>query len=483
MKIAKCMLALGAILLSGCATRGSVRVECHDFLNYVTELRPSQLIRDIQSDALYQVDVMPPSKRPFGPRTDEGPDPLAASLRGLMADKGQRAAYAGRDADAPVRPRAVLLLSGGGQWGAFGAGFLRTLQTDPATHVDFGVITGVSTGGLQSLFLAIDEPGIYDQLIRAYSPKDEKQVVKRNAKPLAVLTGSLAGSAPLRKRIEEALCTDGKAANGCPMINALASSGRTVFIGFVEASSGKFLYADATSIAGRAKDGLAQRQNAQQCLTGVALASAAMPVFFQQVKIAYTDMGGRPVEKTFYDGGVRQSVFEQNVADQLDRAIRAERDSARARASTSTRVDVPAPHLYVVRNGPTLLLGPQGIPEDDFAPDRHADALTAAFRAESIVVNQLEVGSIASLRLAHPTDAIRLATADGYHNWLTPAGETGFKGCVKTKDVMFDPLFMQCLQRFGTHKAKRHGSASPWISLSPLDLKDVEPRDDEIAQP
>lgn len=453
------LIALSAALLSGCATRGSLAMKCDGFKDFITELKPSQLVQDIQSDVAVSIDLMRnPATMDMAPRFDSGPDPLAASLRALTDGNTQAAAMTGRGDGPP--PRAALLLSGGGQWGAFGAGFLSKVQTDPRTHIDFGVITGVSTGGLQSLFLAIDDEDAYRRLRIAYAPENEKQVVKRNPKALAVVTGSLAGLAPLRKRIEAALCTGGDAAKGCPMIDKLAASGRNVFIGFVEAKSGTFYYADAKAIAESAQGGGPQRRNAQQCLTGVALASAAMPVFFQQVKIG---------DHAYYDGGVRQSVFEENISGALDAAVQSARADARRRSgnpAASQAIAMPA--LYVVRNGPTQLLGDKGKPEDDVGPDSKADALTAAFRAEAIVVNQLEVGSIAALRLSHPTGAINLVTADGYHRWLTPPDAGAFKGCDKPKDVMFDPTFMGCLQRLGEWKAARRAPQSPWISLSPL---------------
>jgi hypothetical protein len=457
-------VAAAAALTAGCATRGSINIACDGFARHVEPLEPSQLVQDIQSDTNEELMLSPPDDNPAAP-----PAPLRSKLARSM-----EALALGNDVRrAPVmflppgpKPRAVLLLSGGGQWGAFGAGYLGELlrlakeragsgQEGP---IDYGVITGVSTGGLQSLFVAIDkvDASAYDDLRRNYSPARESDVVNRNAKPLAVLTGSLAGLKPLKRKIEQALCEKGDPARGCPMIEKLAASGRQVFIGFVEAANGQFQYADATGFASAgagAGAGEEQRRNAQQCLTGIALASAAMPVFFQQVRIN---------GKTYYDGGVRQSVFEQNVAESLEKGVaqarlkiaREEAKSAAGARRPARPADISSPDLYVVRNGPTELLGKDGKPDSDTEADRKADALTAAFRAEAIVVNQLEVGSIAALRLAHPTGDIRLITADGYHRWLTPPGSEKPVGCEKPPGVMFDPTFMECLQRFGEHKAR-----------------------------
>lgn len=72
-----------------------------------------------------------------------------------------------------------------------------------------------------------------------------------------------------------------------------------------------------------------------------------------------------------------------------------------------------SPSIYVVRNSPNQVLGEDSFPNVYMSADKMADALTAAFRAEVIVVNHLKVGSIAALRLSHPTGPISLVTGDG----------------------------------------------------------------------
>jgi len=429
-----------ALLPAGCATRGALHFDCKGFDHYVHNLEPSKLVRDIQSDAVTDVDLLSGDTA-----LASDIDPMANSIAALLAPDGPRS-----DKD----PRSTLLLSGGGQWGAFGAGFLGRLHdqaADPAhadRYPDFGVITGVSTGGLQALFVAIGDAEAYRDLRTHYAPKSEKEIVDRNPTWQAVATGSVAGLAPLRRKIEAVLCHGGDPAKECKVIEQLAASGTKVYIGFVEASSGRFVYADVVAIANDAKagpTGLESRRNAQQCLTGVAMASAAMPVFFQQVKIG---------PHAYYDGGVRQSVFEVRVAELMQQASARALEAAAARKRSgdsapdaATHSSFAEPSLYVVRNGPTIL-------EPDHKADDAADALTAAFRAEAIVVNELEVSSIAALRLARPTGPIRLVTADGWKK-SSPV-------CDKPPGVMFDPDFMACLQTFGIAKASR---PVPWISL------------------
>ena len=57
-----------------------------------------------------------------------------------------------RAALSPDKPVQVLALSGGGQWGAFGAGFLKGWTRHGDRPAAFQVVTGTSTGSLQATF-------------------------------------------------------------------------------------------------------------------------------------------------------------------------------------------------------------------------------------------------------------------------------------------------------------------------------------------
>jgi len=451
------LISLGALAVAGCATRGSIAISCQGFDGYVKPLPVSRLVRDIQADTVTEIELYPAKERGRASR-ETAPGPLEASIAELVRNRkdGPEALHDGSGA--------MLLLSGGGQWGAFGAGYLSTLAEDGGSaSPNVQILTGVSTGAMQSLFIAIDDKAAYDALKQAYLPASEKEIVNRNSPALSVVTGSVAGLKPLRRRIEAALCKP-EDKGRCALIEALATSTRQVFVGFVEARTGEFVYADVNAIARsgtRREATVEDRRNAQQCLTGVALASAAMPVFFQRVTIN---------DRTYYDGGVRQSVFEAGITESVELALAAVAAEREEKGDTRPAV---APPLYVVRNGPTQLLGKGGIPDIDPSADAKADALTAAFRAEAIVVNQLEVGSIAALRLSHPKGPIHLVTADGYHkDFALNDGSGGkHKACVKKPDIMFDPEFMLCLQAFGRSKALR---PNPWLTIGELELRKDE---------
>jgi hypothetical protein len=101
---------------------------------------------------------------------------LKASTRGLVDTVLTRAKAeyddfkAGRTPAAPVID--VLIISGGGDWGAFGAGFLKgwchVPAGDPLAKPQFDVVTGVSTGSLIAPFAFLGDEASIDQVVRLY---------------------------------------------------------------------------------------------------------------------------------------------------------------------------------------------------------------------------------------------------------------------------------------------------------------------------
>ena len=77
----------------------------------------------------------------------------------------------------------VLIISGGGDWGAFGAGFLKGWQKIPDQHPlakpEFDAVTGVSTGTLIAPFAFLGDAQSIDQITNLYR-NPEQDWVKRN---------------------------------------------------------------------------------------------------------------------------------------------------------------------------------------------------------------------------------------------------------------------------------------------------------------
>jgi hypothetical protein len=83
---------------------------------------------------------------------------------------------AGKRPDPPVID--ILVISGGGDWGAFGAGFLRgwsrVPKSNPLAKPDFAAVTGVSTGALIAPFAFLGDEASLDRVENLYrNPKSD----------------------------------------------------------------------------------------------------------------------------------------------------------------------------------------------------------------------------------------------------------------------------------------------------------------------
>lgn len=432
-------MALG-LMLSACAGQSRLNITCAPFDKYKHDVPYSALENEIHGLAT------PGSGGAVRPQDVPRDGDMLQRMQRATEPESVQGALSARRGPRPERPLpAVLMLSGGGQWGAFGAGYLDQMRLN-GTLPDVTFISGISTGALQALFVSIGTPEAYAALLKAYAPADESEVVNRGGFLRVLFHGSLAGLEPLQARIEAALCPDAivdDPTQRCAidslraMMRPDGTQTKYVLIGFVEAASGRFKYVDVVELA------QLPRREARTCITGAAMASAAMPVSFEPVQVNGV---------TYYDGGVRASVFEANVAASATAVSEAPDPDAPAAPAAPDRPRTPLFPIYVVRNGPTTV-------EPDPEIDGKGGAIDAAQRAEAILVNQLEVSSIAVIRIEHPVGPLRMVSADGWKD--VP--------CVKPGGgVMFAPEFMTCLTALGRRKAN---APQPWIELSNLSIR------------
>ena len=77
----------------------------------------------------------------------------------------------------------ILIISGGGDWGAFGAGVLKGWQKVPAQHPlakpEFDAVTGVSTGTLIAPFAFLGDRQSIDDIVDLYRNPQEDWVKQR----------------------------------------------------------------------------------------------------------------------------------------------------------------------------------------------------------------------------------------------------------------------------------------------------------------
>lgn len=448
------LLAASAVL-GGCATK-PLTLDCAEFrTTYAREVPLSRAVEEIQSDNERQLIAGQNLDR------DIMLDALVDMLDSSMVTQPQRGLG---------KQETILALSGGGQWGAFGARYLKSLDENETTRLpQFSLITGVSTGALQALFVgASQSPGapraeILEELADRYRIKNESEIVNRRGYVGALFKGSVAELGPLRRRIETALCTGSSETLDCPIIDYLSADGAPIILlGFVEAASGQMMAVNISRIArdaaaGRAAGDRTAMKSAQQCITAGALASVAMPFYYQQVQIRSRPEAGAALQTlTYYDGGVRQSVFLDTMIEAL--AALSARKNVQGQTSPADMA------IYVLRNGPTVARDEPGINDP-------AGAIASAERGYSLIVNQSEVAAIESIRLRQPVSDMRVATADGYDREFTdPRKPTPKLTCTKKdKSAMFEPQFMDCLQALGRSKAAtKQGETTTggWILLT-----------------
>jgi predicted acylesterase/phospholipase RssA len=220
---------------------------------------------------------------------------------------------------------AILLLSGGGAWGAYGAGFVNGWSAR-AMHLDesrphFDVVTGVSTGAIIAPFamLGSDYDPVLTQNYRGVSSQD---LFSGRSVLTLPFWNSLNTAGQLEDKLNAAL-TDGMLAK----LSTSAAQGRSVWVGAVNFDTGEFSEFDLTSYARNLPPAAARQEIVERVL-----AASAIPVFLPPHFI-----GGC----MYLDGGVRENLFIPQIAQSIEKSI------AGWRVNGEANVD-----LYAVLNGP-----------------------------------------------------------------------------------------------------------------------------------
>jgi predicted acylesterase/phospholipase RssA len=203
----------------------------------------------------------------------------------------------------------VLALSAGGQYGAFGAGFLRGWAENPSTpRPVFDLVTGVSAGGMLApvAFSGRENDAVLDSFRGLHS----NGVFRRRS--LLALPGapSFFDATPLQKMLTASL-TDALIED----VAAQHAKGARLLVMATNLDTAQAQVFDLGEIASSPQPLAARRD----CMTEVMLASAAIPGVFPPRNIDGT---------LFVDGGLRDQVFLREV------------ESARASAARQTGREV-----------------------------------------------------------------------------------------------------------------------------------------------
>ena len=230
-------------------------------------------------------------------------DSFAAEARRALEKEQQWLTSQGRSGELP--PAYFLAISGGGDNGAYGAGFLNG-WTAAGSRPEFKVVTGISTGALIAPFAFLGPR--YDYVLqRVYTSTSQKDIFKKRGIVKGFFGDAMADSRPLAKTISSyvnrALLDE---------IAAEYAKGRILLVGTSNLDSLEPVIWNMTAIAA-SKD-----PNAVSLFTNVLLASASIPGAFPPVMIDVTVDGTR-YQEMHADGGTMAQVFlyppSLNVAD------------------------------------------------------------------------------------------------------------------------------------------------------------------------
>ena len=346
-------------------------------------------------------------------------------------------------------PKQLLFLSGGSQWGAFGAGWLDGWSLAHGGLPRFAVVTGVSTGAILATFAFT---GHAAAAARGYAINSERQLLTPFGGGVVGIAqhGAVADLAPLRRHLAAALDDDilGQVAAG-------SAQGRLLLVGAVDADSGEAVALDLTDMAARwaAAAGTA-RATLKTCYIEGVVASSSAPLAAPPVFIDH---------HLYIDGGARFGIFSDLVAALIP--------------GPSVPGAPPLRTAYLIVNG-DLQTAPYCDPAKPCTPLADSWSIVSlGLRSVNILQNQVARFSLqAAAQKAQTNDAVRIAIigsdSDAFdYRWGPPLDaadtliETGSRSCAAWRDrdtaldnpVQFHPRFMRCLIAYGRTKAAASG--------------------------
>jgi hypothetical protein len=240
------------------------------------------------SSAQFTVDFHAAAQR----RSSSSPlSAVAPELRGLLGAAGDRPLL-GRVVRA-LRCETILVLSGGAQNGAFGAGFLYGWSE--RQRIAFDTITGVSTGALQAPLVFVGTPDSLDSLREGYLSAGVDEVIEMRGLAAIPFCASLASSRGLESLIRRHIT------NGLiDQVAAQGRLGRRLFVATTNLDTGCLTVWDLVAIA-NARDYSKFRE--------IVYASSCVPPIFEP----------RCIDGALHaDGGIRQQLF---IADLVEKSV------------------------------------------------------------------------------------------------------------------------------------------------------------------
>jgi hypothetical protein len=222
------------------------------------------------AESTAMVDWQPPTNVPMTIRTLNAGNRFS-QVSSIAAAQRLRALH-------PGEPLNILALSGGGAYGAFGAGAVAGL-TRTGSRPDFTVVTGVSVGALVAPYAFLGPTWDAD-LLDVFGSGPGKELLQSRGLG-AIFGSSLYSGKPLQQLVDAHLSDT--------MVQAIASEsekGRLLLVATTDVVTGMPVVWDLGAIA---KNG---GPNARTLLRDVLVASASVPGMFPPVRIRVNKDGG-----------------------------------------------------------------------------------------------------------------------------------------------------------------------------------------------
>jgi hypothetical protein len=181
----------------------------------------------------------------------------------------------------------ILVLSGGGALGAFGAGFLDgwgEVQDSAFKRPDFDSVSGISTGALIAPFAFVGTEESYKTIVELYNNPSEDMIVARTILSFLAGNGAYYDATKLHDRIR-----DGISESLVDDMGKLSTSNKLLLIGATNLDYGVMRVWDVADIAATKS-----ASAARSLITDRLIASAAIPGAFPPVNIdnnLYVDGG------------------------------------------------------------------------------------------------------------------------------------------------------------------------------------------------
>jgi hypothetical protein len=189
-----------------------------------------------------------------------------------------------------------LSLSGGGDHGAFGAGFLKGWSAS-GTRPVFKVVSGISTGALIAPF-ALLGPEYDDTLEEVYTQVTADDIYRKQSVLGAYWRESLADNQPLRNMVEEYITDE-----IIDSIGVAHNNGQRLLIGTTNFDAQRAVIWSMGVVAN------SKHPDVYDMFRNIVVASAAIPVLFPPTFID-VEAGGKTYQEMHVDGGVMgQMVF------------------------------------------------------------------------------------------------------------------------------------------------------------------------------